>query len=110
VQSVERPNAQAGTVAASELGAKVEGRFRQRHFHPQTAIPVLLKALMQKVGFRARHYFPEDLLFDGMSPLGHMKRSQPHGRTVSHPSLGLGRMPIGNIERNEEAGVRVDVQ
>jgi hypothetical protein len=33
---------------------------------------------------------PENLLFDSMGPLGHVKGRQPHDWTESHTVLGLG--------------------
>jgi hypothetical protein len=77
-------------VTAGQLGANLKGRFRQSGFHPQAALPVLLKSLMVAIGFASRKRIPKNVLFDGMGPLGHMEGRQPHDRSESHTVLGLG--------------------
>ncbi len=89
VQGVESPKPQPSAETAGKAGTKIEGRIRNRDFHPHAAVPVLLKSLVCQVGFASRNHPPKDVLLDGVGPLGHVKRRQPHGRLHCHPALSL---------------------
>ena len=109
-QGVEGPLARPGAVTSSQLGAHVEGRLRHGHFHPDTALAVLLKPLVVEIGFVPLKTAPIDVLLDGMSPFGHLKGCQPHDRIRSQPVLGVWAMHVSYIERNQEACVSVGAQ
>jgi len=77
MKSVESPNAQLCSVSPGQLGAMLKSLFWKSNFDPQPAVPVLLKALFEAVGFAPGDHFTKDVLFDSVSPLGDMQWRQP---------------------------------
>jgi len=86
------------SVAASQLRAEVERRLWHGDFSPQAAVAVVLKASIYKAGLATRGDVPENLLLDCVSPLSDVKRSQPYRRVARHPSVGLLRVSIGDVQ------------
>lgn len=95
VQGVEGTQAKFGGVSSGKLGANVKDRFRHANFNPRSALTVLLKSLVVEIAFVSRKCPSKDVLFNGMSPLGNMKGSQPHDGAGSHALLCLPRVHVG---------------
>jgi hypothetical protein len=90
--------------------ADVPNGFRQRGHKPQSISKIAVEVCPYAPRFESADLFPKNMLRDGVNPVCAVKRREPDPWLRDHASLGLRRMSIGQVERNEEAGVGVDTQ
>ena len=78
VQAVERVDAEARGVPASQVRANVENSFRQLYFYPQAGSPIFFEMTIQFLRPCGGNLAMEDVLCDGMGTLRVMKGSKPN--------------------------------
>lgn len=110
MQAVERADAKARAVAASQIRAKVENTFRHFYFDPQAGRPIVFKMAIQLLCHGSGDLAMEDVLSDGVGTFRVMKGSKPNWRGRDHAPSRFRRVLIGGIQRNDEAGIRVNRQ
>ena len=71
---------------------------------------MLVESQPQTVGLAARNRLAENVVFEGVRPLGHMQGRHPQGRAQREQALSLCRVLVGEIERYKEASVSVRIQ
>jgi hypothetical protein len=59
---------------------------------------MLLEMLMKSVGLAPGDCFAEYMLFDGMSPLGHMQGCHPKKWVRSQPMFSFRSVQIGEVK------------
>ena len=97
-------------MAAGKFRAGIPNRFRQVDLEPEPASQIACQLCLCPASLQGSHLFPENVLGDGVHPLGSVQRSEPDSWLCGHPALRLGRVPVGQVEGNEETCVRVDTQ
>ena len=75
-----------------EFGADLKCPFGEVNFGPQTGGSVRFKVDIRPSGLGSRKLTPEDVLLNGMRPLGAMQRRQPKNRLRGDQRLGCGRV------------------
>ncbi len=77
VQRVERSNSDPRCVPARQFRAHFECLIGQGGLPPKILGVMLMESLQNTFSFTARDHLAENVLFDGMCALGHVKRRHP---------------------------------
>ena|ERR1019366_29259 len=110
MQRVQSSRAQSSYVLLSEPNAALEGHFRHVHLKPEARFTVPLELRVQFLRLAGRNLAQEQVLGNGVRPFRAMKRRQPNPGMLCQQMLRLGKVPIVQVKRNEEARIRVDAQ
>ncbi len=109
VQGVEGSHAEFRRETAGEISAKLEGIFRHRCGTPKVGGLVGDKFRISLLRLLRSNSSAELMLPESVGPFRTMQGSKRKGRCALHSTSGLGRMDVGQIQGDYEAGIDVNV-
>lgn len=110
VKRVQSRKTKSSAVLSGKLDASLERQLRQRTLQPKSGCSIALEILGEYLRVVSRHFPRCKVLRDGMRPFRSMERSQPNPGMLRHHPLRFGKVPVVQVQRDEETRVGVDAQ
>jgi len=110
MQSIERAEPQARTISGGELSASFECDQGELTFEPWPSLPICRKHGIHLLGLIMRDALMENGLRQCMRPFRAMQGGEPNPRVFCHVPLRCPGVHVRQVERNQEARIRVDAQ
>jgi hypothetical protein len=110
VQTLECSNSEFWAVPTAQVAAQLERSLGDFEPLPESSSTIIVEFPMHTVCFVMRHLLAKDLLRNRMCPLSKMERRNAWPCTGAQQLVGICRVSVSYIERDEEAGVGVNRQ
>lgn len=110
MECVEGAGAEPRSMAAAQKSTGFECLVREGGFVECYSTAITCKMCNELLRLSRGKVSSEHVLRNRMRPLRYVQWSKPQRRILGYTPTGLLRIPIGQVERNQNAGVRVGGQ